>query len=295
MARLRGGVVDTALPKESEYRGLSVSKTVGVRVRVALEWAVQTLINRETLRKRLQQTKALKDVSRGKPAVVLATGPSLLSLDVPALEDLREKGARIFAVNFFSETSVAHKIRPDYYVLADPAFLSLRDATERTDAVWRYIQHEPRPVVCLPAHTNLEDVPNDGKFLFFNSIGLDGWTRNISPVKPRGFLGLTAYHAISLAIYLGHDPIFTLGIDNDAFKSVTTVEGGKLALTAHHAYQDNRNYPLPASSLEVPAMLEDYARHFADLNLFPTKRLINLAPSTLITAYRTGNLREWLQ
>ena len=291
---LRGSALDRFLPKENAYRGLSLTRVAGVRIRVALEWLVQSSANQRLMRDRLQRTKALENTSLGKPAVILATGPSLKTLDLESLDVLRKQGGRVFALNFYNETAAALQARPDYYVLADPTFLAGWQDSQRTIEVWNYILREPRPTVCVPAHVSVDDLPQGCNFLFFNSLGLDGWTKNISPLRPRGFLGLTAYHAISIALFLGFDPVFTLGIDNDAFKSVEAESNGELALTGHHAYADRRRYPLPASALEISAMLEDYARHFADVDLVPSGRLVDLATTTLVTAYAQGSLRQWL-
>jgi len=215
-------------------------------------------------------------------------------LDLDALAGIRRNGGKVFAVNFYSESAISVLVRPDYYVLADPVFLAGWASHERARGVWDYILTDPSIIVFVPAHLDIDVLPEGLNLRFFNGLGLDGWSRNVTPLKARGFLGITAYHAISIALFLGHDPVFTLGIDNDAFRSVRVTESGQVVLGGHHAYSDDREYPLAGNSNQLPAMLEDYARLFADLRLFDADRLINLAPTTLITEYPSANMSVWL-
>ena len=295
VATLRGGLVDQILPRESSYIGLSISRLAAIRLRVGLEWLVQSSIYRRQMKERLESTRCLRSSATGIPAVVLATGPSLSEVDIAALEQVQALGGQVFALNFFNETNIALQVKPDYYVLADPVFLVDWESSRRIRRVWEYIQALETPTVFLPAHTDIKGLPESCDFRYFNGLGLDGWSKNISPLRARGFLGLTAYHAISIALFLGHDPVFTIGVDNDAFLSVGQEPNGTLRLAGRHAYTEEPG-PIPGETTRsMPQLLEDYARHFADLELFPTDRLVNLATSSLITQYPQGNLRLWLK
>jgi hypothetical protein len=225
----------------------------------------------------------------------MGTGPSLRTIDPDRARAFQAQGGSIFAVNYYSETDMARHVRPDFYVLADPVFLTDWRDIERARNVWDYLAEPPSPVIFVPAHLDASLLPGGLQFAFFNGLGLDGWTRNTSPLKARGFAGITAYHAISLALFMGFQKVFTIGIDNDAFKTVAVTERGESVLKGHHAYVDQRDYLLPGTSNQIPATLEEYGRLIANMEMFDCSRLVNLAPESLMTAYPLGSLDDWLR
>jgi hypothetical protein len=117
------------------------------------------------------------------------------------------------------------------------------------------------------------------------------WSKNINPLFPRGYLSMTLYKALSLALWFDYDRIFVLGMDNTYPRNV---------------YCDRRNRIL---NLEVHAGTEDYTADWGDVygsmgdllfelsHLFydarkfaPNARIVNLDPYSLTDAFEKADI-----
>ncbi|WOQ70011.1 hypothetical protein RYJ27_01915 [Microbacterium limosum] len=190
----------------------------------------------------------------------------------------------MISLNHYALSDLAALV-PDYYVLADPQFFG--EIGPREAAVWEYLGSHTRITVFVP---NGYEVPPSfplSRIIRFNNLGLDGFSRNISPLRPRGFLSMTAYHALSVAGFLGFSRILIVGIDNDRFRALALTEDRAAGILPHHFFT---NGPASVQRLDwlvggVPAFFEDVARLFGDLWLFADLPIENLDPETLVDAF----------
>ena len=293
MKLLKSTSINRSLPLRSAYLGLSMTRLIGFRLRVLLEWVAKSTIYRRRMKQHLKATKRRGDSCTSFAALVLGNGPSLDGLNVDSVNAFRQRGGQIFAVNFFNETRFAPTLIPDYYVLADPVWFSPDLNESRPSATWDYINAHPNITLCLPA--TLSHVPLQGhECLYFNDISLEGWTENASPLRPHGFSNITVYHALSIALFLGFNPVYTLGIDNDAFLSLAINDGGRVVLRGnHHAYGGETGAEIIPLQESVAAVLADYAQIFDDLRLFDAGRIRNLASPSLIQIFPHAKLEDW--
>jgi hypothetical protein len=278
-------------PTPRHYHGLSVARSVQSQAYVAAVWAYKTAMGGQRARQRLHATKRLKGSGRGRRSLLIATGPSAAQLDVPRAVALQSSGSTVFAVNSYNDIDYSDTLIPDYYVLTDPAWHAGWEEVPEFTRTWEYITAHPAIRVVVPANTELSGMPSGPRFEFINTIGLEGWTRSTSPVRPRGYLGLTAFSALSLIQYMEFDTTYLIGVDNTVFRALDVTGDGSVVVGPSHAYAESEPVSLaPITTME--AALEFYARHFHDLRFFDTDRLVNLNPNSVIPFIRIGVLPE---
>lgn len=237
----------------------------------------------------LKQLQKLGGTKKGLPCFVFGNGPSLKILDIPKFNDFRLKtSAELFVVNNFLASEMARYVNPDHLVLSDPASfcddyiaaLRANGIEKRVDTLW------------IPAGKNLEEKIKPKNLLYFNDRDsrLTG-RRNVNPVRPRGYVSMTAYKALAVAVYLGFDPIYLLGIDNSYLDKVRVDLHNRVFRTDSHfdseAYPDDasRDYWPADQGYDLGSLLRAYAKLFEDLKLFPANRIRHLDPNSLVDAF----------
>lgn len=278
-----------ALPTQHSYRGLSITKLIGLKLRVLAKFCVMLLKNPRQRRERLLALRRLRGTQGGESILVLGLGPSAGNLSIEAICERQAAGnLKVISVNHFFESSFARKMVPDYYVLADPYFFGKHSArgTNWHD-VWEYLSAHPEITVFVPERY---DAPADAmpqRLFYFNSLGLEGFSKSIDPTRPRGYLSMTVYSALSLAGFLGFSRILISGIDNTQFRALRLMSDMTVGLASNHFYDGTVKIVRPLTHFPdgVPAFFEDVGRLFKDLHLFRSLPIENLDPETLVDAF----------
>ena len=273
------------------YPGLSTSHTVIVKLRVLLEFAIRTASMGLAERRILRREKYSKNTKAGHSALVLANGPSLRNLNLEALSALQEGNeVEVFGVNFFPLGDVGSKVNLDFLTLSDPETRPSHQS-DSNKKLWNYVRGRHRLNLICPASWSAElktlELPN--KLFFFDDRSLEGWSKNISPLRPRGYITLTALKSLAFAVHLGYGSIYLLGLDNDMFRGVTVDDRNRVIEKSWHssgAYGGRAE----GKVLELERGMADYfyavAKSFNDLRLFskvPT--ITNLDPNSLVDAF----------
>jgi len=126
------------------------------------------------------------------------------------------------------------------------------------------------------------------QILYFDDNGLEGWTKNISPIRPRGYLALTAYKALAFASYLGFNRIYIIGIDNSMFRSIAVDEKNRLVQYPNHFFEQGA-VTSDISDL-YPKGMSDYFRDmslcFSSLSkYFSHLPIVNLDENSLVDCF----------
>jgi hypothetical protein len=276
---------------DQDYRGVSAGRLLKHRMFVASRYAYLRGTADPAFRSRIRQMKALRGSQRGRAALVTGLGPSLADLNPERTAQQQEAGMAVFGLNRFYRTELAKAIVPDYYVIADPYFFSAAGLESQArghhaDDLANYLQSHTETRLVLPATAQLQSSPAH-EVSFFNDLGLEGFTRSVSPVHPRGFLCMTVMHALSVASYLGFGPIWVTGIDSDFFRSMFRGAAGELRIGAHHAYapESTASTEMPHFDGDAAAYLEDAGRVIADFRLFSHLDIRNTSRQSLVDAF----------
>lgn len=278
---------------------LSLSMLILKRIRILVEGVLKVAITLPYRHRALKGIRKLHNSRLGRTALVIGNGPSLKSLDVAVIRS-EYPSMDIFAVNWFPLTSEVEDLQPDYLVLSDPLTHPENREDPRNNDLWKYIYNMNDLVVLLPSwwFNSVEKSDREsGRFFFFEDTGLEGWTRNISLTRPRGYLSLTAYKALAAACYFGFDQILIIGIDNTMYKGLVVTENNSIHLNSHHFYQSSVSGDLTDTSPNgVADVFFDISLCFHDLKRCFGRHpgIVHLDPNSLVDAFPKVTRRDKL-
>lgn len=279
---------------EMTYIGFSLRKLLLVKLFVLVRFVIQFFNNPIQRFKRHELLKKLKNSKISKQCLIVATGPSSAKLDAQKIQKLQAKGLLdVITLNDANKLELFSTITPDWYVLADPAnFEPISESeTHNQLQLWDYITRSQTSVF-IPDRFQTPVPLGENKTFHFSSLGLEGFSKNIDPTRPRSFISLTAYYSLSIAGYLGYSKIHIIGLENTQFRSLALDSDGEMVLKPHHGF-DESDIPLdrPARFKDgVAGYVSDTARRFADLKLFNKLPITNLDSETIIDAFPVANL-----
>jgi|CXWL01.1.fsa_nt_gi Tfp pilus assembly protein PilF len=156
---------------------------------------------------RLPGVNRLKDLFKGKPAIIVSAGPSLQK-NLALLKEAQGR-AVIIACDTVLRLLVPNGIVPDFTVTADPQEMSYRK--------FRDIPMDPQSaIVCHPI--NYPDMIRTfagRKFAIGSNMSIYRWLSSCCPEKGQLDAGTqsVAHMAFNLAVLLGADPIIFVGQD----------------------------------------------------------------------------------
>jgi hypothetical protein len=268
---------------------LSLLKLISIRLRILFEWFARRILESDTRNKALKNMRDLRRSKFHSDAIVIANGPSFNIIDLDKLVAFQSNGLEIFVVNYFPITPGVERIVPNYLVLSDPA-TRIDQNSARTNLLWEWISNHPNVKIIVPTSWYkflVESFPNKENFLFFDDTCLIGWSRNISPVRARSYLSLTAYKALAVACHFEYREISIIGFDNSQFRTVLVNETNRLIQPSSHfaPYMED----LDLSDI-LPGGVGDYfyeiSSTFHDLKKFHhIKSIKNLDANSLVDAF----------
>lgn len=185
------------------------------------EFILRTLLEKHSFE--ALRTRRARNIWGETPVLIIASGPSSEQLNFKRISQLQKSGGlRVIAINNFIGSPFEAKIQFDAYVLSDPMhsprcvkFSSL-EREARTRAIWKVLSNA-ECLVFTPASWGIRNDFGGQNFLGFDDRSLEGWSRNISPIWPRGYKSLTLMKAMSLALFLTKGDVFVGGADQSTF------------------------------------------------------------------------------
>lgn len=275
-----------------KYINLSISELLVFKIRTQIGLIKSYLKYSILNKKALNNTKQLKLIHKDRKVFVLANGPSMKKLDPRKICLLQKQGFHVIAVNSFISSEFGNIVKPDYYVLSDPAHFGIysEDFSDRRKSE---VQNDLKKVVenNIPLLVPLDlyqKIDYEHQYAFCDVENLCG--NNVADItKPRSYLSMTAYKALSLACYLGYQEIHICGFDNDYFKTITVDENNIMYYEDEHFYQGS------SDSLKYRVLDEEgsslgellYSHHFLFKNLEKFKKfpIINLDKNGLVDCF----------
>lgn len=239
-------------------------------------------------RDELRKTKELRNKKKGKKCFVFANGPSMNLLETKKIERYQKSGFDVICVNSYIISEIAKTIVPNYYVLSDPKCFIVGDQTvleEIGDVQRGQIDrlNELNIPVFIPAQFSKSNTLKH--YYIFNDF-TNRFSKNINPLKPKGYPSMTAYKALAIACYLGYDTIYICGFDNDYFKTITVDENNDLYFLDKHYYDTGIKHKTePIAGKGLGNYLWENHLLFKGLELFNQHNIINLNKNSLVDAF----------
>ena len=281
----------------TSFPGMSIIRLTVIKLRVLAEWATKFLLSLPDRRRALTFIRKMRGVKSQHSALVVGNGPSVAKLNWEKIAESKKSGLELFVVNYFLLSDTYEICRPDYLVLSDPKTTpSYPDP--RNSELWSKIRsdHELKLVVPISWFKTIrldESVAN--RALYFDDGGLEGWTKNISPTRARGYIALTAYKALAISQYFGYKKTYVIGIDNSMFRNIAVGEQNELIENPNHFFSQGgivRNV-----SNQYPNGITDYFNDmalcfFSLKHCFGNRGIINLDMESLVDCFEKKNQFE---
>ena len=231
----------------------------------------------------------LRESAKGRNAFVFANGPS-----VSILDPLKVKGTGfdIFAVNGYLWSDFSKIATPTHYVLSDPACFYEYN-TEPLSARHLEISKQYIPLIkTLDTLGATLFVPmqyvgrqKNSRVIGFCDIENELSGNVLDIARPRGYISMTAYKALSIARYMKYDRIYICGFDSDYFKRLESNEKNEVFWTDEHFFGEKKKHPIKGEGDHVGEYL--YLHHFlfSHLRKFSDSGVINLDKTSLNTFF----------
>lgn len=267
-----------------------LSYYVYIKTRVMAEYFLFTLPNLLELKK----TVNLKSTKKGKNAFVFANGPSLEKLDPYKVKRLQEEGYEVFAGNSFINTGFSQIVKPDWYILSDPAHFQkyetettaiTKDRTKKDVEKLNTLQVQ----VFVP-HRYARHAKSIIKNYYIFNDSFDVFSKNVTnPSKKRGHVPLTLYKALGIACFMGYDSIYICGFDNDWFKTLSVDKNNQMFWDNKHFYSreiDEVTKQKLTTFQDVPIFLLEMHQVFSGLKKFVgATSIFNLDENSLVDCF----------
>ena len=240
-------------------------------------------------------TRALRNSKATSQALVLGNGPSLAKLNAKMVT---QKNPDIWVVNDFYKVKQAADLTVTHYVLSDGAYFAglPNEINSKLKPVLDYAQSKNATLILPHWAKDLQfSQITPLEIFYFDDRELSAWSKNTTPVKPRGYLGLTLYKGLGFALYLGYKKIFVLGMDNSEFVNYGSDEANRLLLHGNHAYQDESNaYDISNEYLDgMASAFSSLSHNFGDLLKFKGP-IVNLDVQSLTTRFPKEANHPWV-
>jgi hypothetical protein len=279
-----------------QYTKASIFEIIWYRLIKRLTSFILYYRDRVKFRVHYKKLKNLNGSAVGKNAFVFANGPSLNKLDP---RKIKAHGFDIFAVNRYLLSSFGKIATPTTYILSDPIYFNEDENIKLTTKQLK-LAEEVEPVKKILNENNITTFIPMGclsKSSLKNKIGFcdiqNEFSKNVCNIlKPRGYMSMTAYKALAIALYLGYDNIYICGFDNDNFKRIN------VNINNNMFYKDEHFYDLTGSTANIE--FSDYADSvgdilyrwhflFSDLSKFPSNNITVLDEESLCTFFSKKN------
>lgn len=250
-------------------------------------------------------------ISKSSPGggrlIIMGNGPSLAQTIERYGERL--KSGPTLAVNFAANTPEFARLRPRYYVLADPHFF-VRGGHENVDSLYRNLSEVVDwemtlfvPVKMYAVARCLLSNPKIG-IETFNPVGFEGfgWAERLAfssglgMPRPRNVL----IPAIMCGILAGYKRIAIAGADHSWMKTIEVNENNEVISVQPHFYADSKEEKSRVTTTYRNYRLHDivYSFYVAFKSYFAVKRyadsrgieIVNVTPGSYIDAFPRGEL-----
>jgi hypothetical protein len=271
------------------HPGGGVWRGVIVKLRVLAMFIIRRLGQGGGRRQALAGMRNLAGSALGKTVLVVGSGPSAESLKGKAVAARQRSGELVvISTNHFLASTLAKTVTPDFLVWSDDGFHPKRhrDNPER----WELVRANPTVTLVMPWTWKKDMATTDitNQVVFFDDDSLETWSKNISPLKPRGYQGTTGAKALALAVHLGSTDIQMIGIDLSYFTNFAVNADNTVTRHPTHVagtdsgQQDLTDYTL----LGMADLLYSTANHFRAFHThFSGKNISNLDATSLVDAF----------
>ena len=175
--------------------------------------------------KKLNQKHKLKSP---KPALILATGPSLNEINLEFIDSFKKFGDT-FSINYFPLTDIGLKSKIDFHTLLDVNhFNDTPNDLESKLRYWLHNEFQGKLITQIGRNITYKN-----EVIHIRGLTAASFSKSINPMGwVVGFPPYTTLYAISTAIWLGYKPIYVTGLDASQHAFIN-IQGNETILSNH--------------------------------------------------------------
>lgn len=275
-----------------ELSSYSIFWIFAKRLRMLVTYCLLSAIYSKKIFLAKRQSKTVHNSRNSKKVLIIGGGPSANRISLEnVLRDQSQNRLDVIVMNWYAVTPLAEHLIPNLYVLSDPIFKPNYDKVlkgKSTKAVWNIINSWKSTKLILPNFWMGSDEFNNQVELYIDDRELISYTKNISPLKPRGYCSLTSSKAIAAAVYLGYEEIFIVGFDssNTRFRVDRNNKVYELALHASDTIESNDLYLNDYFQNGVSELLYAHSIAFLDVKrCFSKSKVFNIQSDSLLDVF----------
>ena len=194
---------------------------------------------------KLNQTRNLKNIKKGKSIILIASGPSSDSVMQRLIEnDKHTKDKDLAVVNMFFESKYSTLLIPNYYFVSDPAFFE-----GKITGLDEYLCDHSEINLVIPFTRDKVGIPN--RINYINNLMFYKKRKKLSPIKANLTPSSVVFHAFAYLHYLGYYPIYVCGLDLSYHRSITVSENNEIYLNKETLYGLRKNTSVAKDSNNV--------------------------------------------
>jgi len=271
------------------HPGGSISRTTVQKLRVLGTFVARRLLLGRGRYQALARLRELAGYLSGREILVIGSGPSAEKLNLREVRKRQSTGELVvIATNYFLHSPLARTVTPDYLVWADTAFDPSNSRNSSPE--WKVLQSYERLSVVVPWtwRSYIDSTPMAARTIYFDNDSLEGWSGNISPLKPRGYQGSTGVKALAIALHFGSEKVAVIGLDLSNFRALSVNAANEVFRgPAHLEGTDSGVQNITHESVRGLAdALYSAASQFLVLHThFDRERITNLDPNSLVDAF----------
>lgn len=271
------------------HPGGSIWRATLQKLRVLLNFAIRRLSLGTGRHQALHGLRLHRGVGREQEILVIGSGPSADSLKPREVRKRQMAGELlVVATNYFLNSPLARTITPDYLVWADAVFDP--DAGPGSSDQWSRVEAAGDVTLVVPWtwKASIDMSLWADRILFFDNDSLEGWSKNISPMRPRGYQGSTGVKALAFALHLEPTVVLLIGLDLSYYKNfVVDHENRVLRRPMHITGADSGVQEIGQHSVHglADALYSTSSQFLALQTHFAGHSIINLDPQSLVDAF----------
>lgn len=244
--------------------------------------------------KEIKKLSAIRNSASKRTALVIGNGPSQGLLHSDTLRRFSERGD-VFVVNFWTENRKLSGVIPNYIIISDGLTLNKEIKSdqnsaiiERNEKLESYLLKNDSIIIFAPINRvrQLKITYGETRVIGFVDTEFRWLGKNIDPRFPRGYLSMTLYKALAIAIHMSYEKIYTIGMDNTYPRDIYVNHENKIFTLERHA--DSNSYLFDQSRLmpSIDVWAQDLFFNFHDLRkCFQGRQIVNLDCYSLTDAF----------
>lgn len=215
---------------------------IKLKIRVLLSLLSQVLRTSLPDWKIIFSARKVKGSYQSSEILVIANGPTVLTLDATKLMRFKSQGGFVAVMNGFVYSTFSDQLVPDFYFLMDPTTWSEDSSPGFREILTNYIKSNPGITIVQPL--NLPKIITDHeKYLFVSPFCVSGLVKSSNPFTAWGLASSTALVSLGCVKFMGFRRIYFAGLDGDSYRGFKINEFNQLYFgpDSHRFYQSDES------------------------------------------------------